>query len=587
MTMSNIFTIVDEELYSKFPELKGKRLGRTPEDKFYRQEYMKILKEKKKSNSIPDKEAGSSQQKCMHTHGKEEIDEEKKECVATSLSILKEKLDYQLVIPGTNAFYKGKQYTDINTFEIVAGPKEKPVTINIKADGLSGPCADTHTQNAFSYIDYDFDVISNYDTELKFSVYSTQLSKENSISAYISLVKFLFKRSPIVHNIDYTTCGFKQRAIVKVFPSLLVKASVSVNYEWVFSKKGKSLELDKSPTAGLYNKLKYSFKVSYDGYELVVIDQQNKQKTEVDKFLEVFFDKLEYLNAGFSAFLSDSQTLKINISPSISGSYTLKEVAGMPFVDEEYKFSVGFKPLLSMKADADISGKLLLAVPFAGPFLLAAVSTLEKLEKAEVFLGFKVKGEISVDATFTKEAGGKLDNDALSFVGKVTIDLQGKVAGTMQLWKLQYSLGTMVGAHSAFEVKNSVLMNDDTGLYFPIDISFLGITVYMQAWSTLGVSEKTSRIPKSTNKKEMYGGKEMGVDKMAENDKMVIVEPYKFTTNVYIVGGSQSESRKQTDKNDNAFEKEHKYAEEQPVLEQDEWGGGGGRFSGGGSSGNY
>jgi hypothetical protein len=542
----SLFQQTDEQFYLKHPELKGRKLTNSPEDTHYRQEYMQLLNENKKCNSSPSKNAYSTST-CSHKTNVPTNSKPNKNCSVVSISVKKEKESYELKIPGTNLNFKGKLYKDIQTYEIVSGPKARPVTITIKANNVVGPCVETHKGHAFNHIKNEVVLISQTDTELKFKSNALPLDRYNSLFAYIDLVKYFFNDSPILHKVNYSVCGFDNSVIIKIYPALSATLSLSAKYEWSFSKKGSNLTKDKSPTLGLNDKLKYAFKVKYDVDELISIESENKQpdkkneKTELDQFFDSLADNMKYLNKGLSVFLSDSQTLKLSLKPEISASISSKEVAGKPFVDTEYNVKVGFNPLISMDADVDVSGALLNAIPLVGPFLNAAVSAAEGVKMADVFLGLKIHGSLVYNRVFSKPAGEDIANPKLEFSGSITFDLVGRVVSEHSIYSLQYSIGVVVGAHSGIEVEKTELIKNENGLYIPLSIKFLGITLYYQTWKNIGVAHKSNKFLSDAKKINVSGAgnKELDVNNLEDKQKAVIIDPcILYKGDIYVIGGS-------------------------------------------------
>ncbi len=523
---------------------------------------MQLLNENKKSNATPSKNAYSTST-CSHKSTAQTKSNPNKNCSVVSISVKKEKESYELKIPGTNVNFKGKQYKDIQSYEVISGPKERPITITIKANNVVGPCVEIHKGHAFNHIKNQVVLISQTDTELKFKSNALPLDRYNSLYAYIDLVKYFFNDSPIFHKVNYSVCGFDNSVIIKIYPSLSATLSISAKYEWSFSKKGSNITKDKSPTLGLNNKLKYAFKVKYDVDELISIESENKEadkkneKTELDQFFDSLADNMKYLNKGLSAFLSDSQTLKLSFKPEISASISSKEVAGKPFVDNEYNVKVGFNPLISMAADFDVSGALLNAIPLVGPFLNAAVAAAEGVKMVDVFLGLKINGSLIGNGVFSKPAGENIANPKFEFSGSITFDLVGRVASEHSIYSLQYSIGVVVGAHSGIEVEKTELKSNDKGLYIPLSLNFLGITLYYQTWKNITYSSDSNKISATAKKIKVsgVGNKELDVDNLEDKQKAVIIDPrILYKGDIYIIGGSSEVKRGATGKTGQAGE---------------------------------
>ncbi len=319
--------------------------------------------------------------------------------------------------------------------------------------------------------------------------------------------------------------------MIKVYPKIAASVSLEFPFKWEYKKKGKDLEYDDSPKMGIANRISYSFKVKHDDLELIALDSKSEKKEETGflAFINAFLDGLEYVNKGFGIFLTDDQELKIEFSPKITGSCSLKEVEGLPFVDTEYKLSIGFSPLLAMEAKTDISGELLMGVPGIGAFLVGIVKAAEAVKVADLFIGFIISGKMDVTRDFTKIEGQKEDDSStIASTGKITICLEGHLKSSHSLYKFYYSVGAKVGAQSGFKFEDTCLKSDASGCYFPIELNFLGITLYYQVWKTFGISEETSHTPDIVReKKATLIGKieEEDVENIDKVNKTVIVDP--------------------------------------------------------------
>ncbi|MBK8520984.1 MAG: hypothetical protein IPL54_08910 [Chitinophagaceae bacterium] len=528
----NIFALTQSQFNKKYPELKGRKLNNTPEDKPYRDAFKSILKKNKKTKSNQAKKANSAVHSCPNKHATQ--NRNSTTCKANLLEVTKEKGTYTLKIPGTNLDFQEKKYKNITILEIVSGPKNKPVQISINAKGTVGPCTQTHKNKTFNYTKEDLTVENETDSSFKAKVFSKELSKLFTLKAiYQTLSVFFSQQSNVLtYPINYTTCGFQKSVDIKVYPDLSFNSSIAINYETKYSKKGEKLEsdTDKDSTAKLLGqRLQFSLDLKHDGITLAEFKQKQEEDDddgpEFIKFLETFFDTLDYLNKGFSFFFRDSQELKLSFKPSLSTSFKLKEIPGTPFVGNELSVTVGFSPLFGLDATADVSGVLLKSVPVLGAF----VAALEAIEMADVFLGFIIKGECSLEGTFSKFAQkNKFEKNKVEFKGSVKINLQGHVKSEKKVWRIKWSVGVKIGAQSGFEIEETTIEYDSKGVYIPLVINFLGITCYEQAWINLGISAESNSVPGFTKQQEFSGfgsNEEEDLDNISDGHKYEIIPP--------------------------------------------------------------
>jgi hypothetical protein len=526
----NIYKKSDSIFYEKHKELSGRKLTMDPSDYKYRVEYMEILKKEKKSQALHSSSLKQIKPKCSNSNPEEQSNSlSNSHCKAQSLSISKDKGKYTLVVPGTNLEWQKNKFIDLNIFEILAGPQDKPASINIVIDGLEGPCAESHQNNAFKINKSNYITPIINDANFKAKVSYFDIPCNNLFSAYAQILRLISGRNHLDYTINYGLCGFTKEVIIRVYPEIEAKASIELELKLELTKKGKSLEKDKDEESEdkLKDLIKYEFEVTYSDERVIYFSQNSKDdKKEFSfyQFVVAFLENYRYLQEGFSVFLSDSQKLEIIFSPKVQASLAFREVDGKPFVDAEYKIKLGLDPLFSMKGEADVSGALLSLVPALGAF----VSALENVKLAEVFLGFKTDIKISLNNTFTKLAGEDWTDNNILFEATGLIKLEGSVKSEHHFWKVQYSVGSKIGAEGGFEIKDSKFEEDENGIYFPVKMNFLGITSYMQSWISLGCSEKRDSNPKAAGIMEMkFIGKDESEDtsKMSEPKKSIIVNP--------------------------------------------------------------
>jgi hypothetical protein len=535
----------------KHPDANKQSYENTPENKQVKDEYKSLFTENKVSSAVPGTKVNTVVLLCTPNHNYQHTGEpEKKEnadkCKVTSMTVQKEGRDFQLLIPENSFKYFNKEYKNISVYDVVSGPIEKPITISISAIGLVGPCNELHKNHAFNLNQQDIKVLSKEDRKLMFKVFSRSFSKSVSIVAFVQLIKYIFNHSSSQYRINYSLCGFNCDTTINVFPKLSASAEFFLDFTWKFTKKGNSLENVENPEGGVWNKFNFEFKVEHDSIVLISIKKENKvkeEKTDLEKFCDSFEDGLNILNQGLTVFLSESQTLEVKFNPKIKGSCSLTEVQDLPFVDTEYKVELGFSPLIGFDAKADVSGALLNAIPAIGPFLNAAVNAAESTELVDIFLGFIIKGELTLNTVFTKDAGRKLNSNDLtiSFSGKITIDLKGRVASEHSFWRIHYSMGAEIGAESGVKVEETKLIEDDSGLYCPLDISFLGLILYYQAYINGGISERTNKIPKVVEETSyaVAGNQEIeDPQELPDKNKTQLIKPSTiYKDDFYIIGG--------------------------------------------------
>lgn len=524
----NLFVVTNKQFHEEFPELNGRSLTNSPSDKPYRDRYRALLKKNKQQKAADKKKAASACAPCANKAKKQTS--KSTTCKADSLAVSKAGGNYTLALPGTNITFNNKKYDNVSVLEIVAGPSSKPVEITVAAKGLAGPCPEKHKGVAFNYCKEDFTVITDTDSNFKAKVFSTEISTKNTLLAALQSVAIFFDKDSYAldYPVYFNTCGFQNNAIIRVFPDLGFTASIGINYEKKFTKKGFNLEGDgKKSSEGIGQRLNYSLSLKHAG--LVLADFKQKPQKEPSQppfitFIETLADTFQYLSKGFSVFFREQQTLKISFKPSLSAAFKLKEIPSTPFVGNELSITIGFSPLFGIDATADISGALLKAVPAIGAF----VAALEAVDLADVFLGFIIKGELSLEGTFSKFAQkDEFEDNKVKFKGQIKINLQGHVKSEKKIWRVKWSIGVKIGAQSGFEIKETSLEYDEKGVYIPLVIKFLGIICYHQEWANLGISVESGSVPKFTKKQDFSvgGSREEEVENISSDDKLEIIEP--------------------------------------------------------------
>lgn len=546
----SLYAQADAEFWAQHPELNGRQLTMGPEDKYYRQEYMKILRQLQQEQGGSDRSTAPpprSQPVCgTNPEPPPPADpEQSMECNAKSLKVSKGGHDFVLTIPGTHVEYGGQSIADCRLFEVLAGPPGKPAEITVDVNGLVGPCPDSHQGIAFGVVKGDYQSPYVSDNQFKGKVSFREIPDDNSIKAYAELLRLCWGDDHVAYDIDYFTCGFSETCRVKVYPQLALKVSAALEYEWEWSKKGGVMEREKEDGGkGFRDKLKLELSAEYAGKSVVSVKQGSGRKEEDEDlklitFLEEFFQNLDYLRSGFGCFFGESQKLTLGFSPKLVASVALAEVPGQPFVDLEYNIEVGFDPLFSISGEADVSGNLIGAIPVIGPFLMAAVEAAESVEAIDVFVGFIVNGELKLTGTVKQEAGGTATSSlAASGFAKIKLEAHVKAEGTV--CSISYNFGAKAGAASGITAEISDLIEDNQGMHLPIEIKFLGVIVYKQTWHSVGLSAESDNVPGFTEESEVSGiGQEEAedVDDLEDLDKKVLIHPKTLYTGRFSILG--------------------------------------------------
>ncbi len=546
----SIYAQADAEFWAQHPELNGRQLTMGPEDKYYRQEYMKVLRrlQQEQSGSDQSTAAPSSQPVCgTNPEPPPPTNPEKSiKCNAKSLKVSKGGNDFVLTIPGTNVEFNKQSFANCRILEIVAGPPANPVEISVNVQGLVGPCPDSHQGTAFGVVQGDYQSPSVSDEKFSGKVSFREIPDGNTFKAYTELLRLCWGDNHVAYDINYQTCGFSENCRVMVYPQLSLKASASLEYEWEWTKKGEIMEREDDKGGNDFrDNLKLDLNAEYAGKSVLSV-KQGTVKKEADEepklitFLDEFFQNLDYLRSGFGCFFRNSQKLTLGFSPKLEVSAGLAEVPGKPFVDKEYTIDVGFDPLFSISGEADVSGGLILSIPVIGQFLMAAIEAAESVDAADVFIGFIVDGELKLTGTIKQDAGGAVTS-SLAMSGAIKIKLEAHVKAEGTVFFFSYSFGVKAGAASGITAEVSGLTEDSQGMYVPIEIKFLGIIVYKQTWHSVGMSSESDTIPEFTDESDISGigqNETEDVDDLKDTDKKVLLEPSSLYSGRFnILGG--------------------------------------------------
>lgn len=560
----NLFSETNKIFWTKYPELEGRKLNDSPEDAEYRKEYMKIMRTLKKPQSVTNKKISDPIGSCPNDKNNEVKNKvENEECKIEKIKIQKGDNGYELIV-GESAFsYDDINYENVNFLEIVSGPKSKKSEINMNSIGLVGPCNEKHTGKTFQFNDKDFEIVSKTDSQLKIRVFSVDIKKEkdtgmhnklaiaatenNRFYLFYKIVDAFFNKEDycIPHTITYAICGMNKQIKLRVYPHL--KLSASIGYKLEAAGSGDRQKFLPKRENVNDNGFHYEFKIDHDGIELIKLEQKTEttyankdafKYTENDEFsIDSFNYRFKLAQNAFkdscATLISDkSEDIKISFNPKINAECEFVEIPGTSLVGKKYSIDIGMDPLFGVEAKIDISGKTLLLIPPpVGPFLVASIKTLEYFDFAELFLGFVVSGEISLK--------GKIDNFItcknplkvnIEAKGSIKIRLEGKVTSERHFWKLNYSIGAKAGAASGVEVEESELTEDNDGLFFPIELTFLGVTIYGQTWANTGASIESSNVPdfaklETKQSLDAIGNSESEeIDDLKDAEKKVIIK---------------------------------------------------------------
>lgn len=592
-------SLADKKFAVKYPELNGRKLTMEPDDKFFRQEWLKIYKEEKKSvikDKKDNKNSKSSIQNCSKIEKKSAATpEEKDKCKFVKITIAKPDRKYDLVVIPNNQ--KPQEFA----LEVVAGEKQKKATITSTIDGLVGPCTKYgHVNKVFDFNEKPKSPPS--DTSLVFEVNGTLVPA--IVPTGIDIFPFIpnsdfvwpYFITPNIYSFSANTCNSSVSLKVAAYPDIKIEANAKINFEHQWPKKSKKKEEPK--------KFEYSLKGDKDGGNVFTIKSGSESKDASwpsIQTIEYLVRKLETDSGSLLSALKRACSfwaIKVGFKMSLEASIGWEEIEG--------KSKCGFMHNIEAGLGFSLEGRIdfVKLAAKSNPVIMAALWVLEEFNLEEIKLEFVIGGSVGIKGKYSREADSDEIKDEFTPEGMVFVKLEFTRSSHRNLIIIQAGGGVKVGslAKWKFDKEASNISSDEYGVRINAIVSFEGLIVYFQYFADVGVSQTFKDwMPDWLGLSE--GGKKWGENKPIEEIEKLEESKIEYhilidsnstwhTISRYIIGGPPENPNKDEDTlPEDPFKDANDHYSSQieykNSLDTPHWEGGGGAFSGGGGGGSW